>query len=280
MDSQADSHSIVSSQNRAQQVQIPSKNWMEPYLPIAAVLLLALILRSWTLFCGTNVDEGDYLMQGREWMRGHLPYLDVHLNKPPLVSILSFPFFLFSSVPIVPVRIFMILFSISSIFAIWLLGRELRDEKTGLFAACWLAFDPYSAIWAKALHVSTLAPELSIWALALFTIGRRRNQALYMTLAGLFSALCILNKQTGVTILPILALAGFFLWRKKVHCQEPDVVLGRISTSIDSSIDCDRLDWGDGAFFLRSDRGQHRDGWILSLHTAGPVDGIPDDRAF
>ncbi|RJP34001.1 MAG: hypothetical protein C4527_03235 [Candidatus Omnitrophota bacterium] len=176
------------------------------FFPILLLLIIGCILRFCTIGFGTNVDEGDYLMQGRELARGLWPYLDVHLNKPPLVTILGFPFFLISDIPIIPVRIFMTLLSVSSIFALWILGRELIDDYAGLFAAAFLAFDPYAAIWAKYLHVSTLAPTLALWTLSLLALGLRNNRRRMLILSGFFASLCLLNKQTGIFVLPIAAL--------------------------------------------------------------------------
>ncbi len=191
-------------------------DWKQ-YLPLLIILLVAVGIRFFTIGYGTNVDEGDYLIQGRELSHGYWPYRDVHLNKPPLVTFLGYPFFLISEIPIIPVRVFMILLSTSSILALWLLGRKLFDEVTGLVAAAWLALEPFSAIWAKYLHVSTLTPILTLWTLSLLVYGLKKNKVLSILLAGFFSSLCLLNKQTGIIVLPIAVLI-FFLYQRKDRC--------------------------------------------------------------
>lgn len=184
-------------------------DWCRRHSPILAVLFLALLLRLGTLGYATNVDEGDYLLQGREITRGHWPHADVHLNKPPLVSFLGLPFFLAFDVPIIPVRVFMILLSLSALAAAYWLGSELWDRRAGLCAASLLAFDPFFAIWSKYLHVSTVTPILSLWAVTLLIAGFHHRRGYLVILSGVVAALCGFNKQTGVLILPILIAIAF-----------------------------------------------------------------------
>ena len=174
--------------------------------PLVLILLLGFLVRLATIGYGTNVDEGDYLMQGREIIHGHFPYRDVHVNKPPLVSLLAAPFFCFSETPVIPARLFMILFSTSSLWAAAWLGRLTMNERAGLIAAGFLAFDPFAAVWAKPLHVSTLAPGLALWTLALWVHGLQQRQTRALILAGVMASLALLNKQTSVTLLPLLIL--------------------------------------------------------------------------
>ncbi len=189
--------------------------FIKTHFAIVILVLIALSIRSWTILYGTNVDEGDYLLQGRELAKGLWPYLDVHLNKPPLVTILGYPFFLFTQIPIIPIRIFMILISASSILAMWLLGREWIDERAGIAAAAFLAFDPYSAIWAKYLHVSTLAPTLSIWTIYFLSHGLRKDKQWPILTAGIISSLSLLNKQTGILIFPVVILLFLLFCRRQ-----------------------------------------------------------------
>jgi len=92
------------------------------------------------------------------------------------------------------------------------LGKELFDEPAGIFAAVGLALDPYSAIWAKYLHVSTLTPALSLWSLAFLIHGLKREKIPFVVLSGFFSSLCLLNKQTGIFLLPLIGLCFLWFW--------------------------------------------------------------------
>ncbi|MEW6236327.1 MAG: glycosyltransferase family 39 protein [Candidatus Omnitrophota bacterium] len=191
-----------------------STDAVKRHAPFLMIFLAGLLLRVWTIGYGTNVDEGDYLMQGREMTHGYWPYRDVHLNKPPLVSFLAYPFFLVFNIPIIPARIFMIAVSASALAALYGLGRLCGEERGGLLAAGFFAFDPFAAVWAKYLHVSTLAPVLSLWALVCFLWGMKSQRRIGLMLSGVFAALCLLNKQTGVIVLPALFFA-FLLFENR-----------------------------------------------------------------
>ncbi len=196
--------------------------WRETFKQHGALIVLLVIgvlIRTWTIEYATNVDEGDYLMQGRELTLGHWPYQDVHLNKPPLVSFMAYPFFFISDFPIFAIRTMMIFLSASTLIAMYGLGMLLGHKEGGLVAAGLWALDPFAAVWAKYLHVSTLAPILSLWALTFFVMYLKRGFASFGVLAGMVTSLCLLNKQTGVTILPVLMCACFLIqseisWRK------------------------------------------------------------------
>jgi len=194
-------------------MRYPSKESFKHHAPFLLIFWAGLLLRVWTIGYGTNVDEGDYLMQGREMTHGYWPYRDVHLNKPPLVSFMSYPFFLVFDNPIIPARIFMVAVSISALVALYGLGRLCGEEKGGLLAAGFLAFDPFAAVWAKYLHVSTLSPVLSLWTVVGFVWGMKSQRRIGLMLSGVFAALCLLNKQTGVIILPVL----FFIFLLSEH---------------------------------------------------------------
>lgn len=188
---------------------------------LLALILVAVLIRGVTIGQGTNVDEGDYLMQGREMALGHWPHKDVHLNKPPLVSLIAYPFFLIWDIPIVPVRILMIGLSVSAIYALYRIGALLFDQQTGVLAATFLALDPFAAIWAKPLHVSSLAPVLAVWALAALLSGLRSGALAWLAASGVFTALALLNKQTGVLLFPTLALAAWYAhaqWKDPPAC--------------------------------------------------------------
>ncbi len=185
------------------------KETLLSWLPLGILLFVALFMRCWTLFNGTNVDEGFYILHGREWLDGHWPYRDIHLNKTPLVSVIALPFFVFFDTPIIPIRLFILGLSMASIVAVYYIGRTWVTEHVGLLAAGFYAFDPLTIIWAKYLHVSTLAPILSACALGMTLFALRKKQTFFFLLAGGLAAVCLLNKQTSVILLPVVALLLF-----------------------------------------------------------------------
>lgn len=190
------------------------------WLPIMVLVVLAFGLRASTLLQGTNVDEGDYILQGREMVLGHWPHADVHLNKPPLVSFIAYPFFWFSGNPILPVRVFMILLSASAVFAVYWLGRRVHSSAMGMCAAVFVAFDPMSAIWAKALHVSTLTPILAIWTLTLLVEGFVSGKRYWLVASGVVFSLALMNKQTGIVLFPVLLLFLLSAWMGWLRFEE------------------------------------------------------------
>lgn len=180
-------------------------------LPILLILLVALVARTATIHYGTNVDEGEYLMEGLRLSQGHVIYRDTQYNKTPLVAFVSAPFFWLHPTPVLPIRAVMIGFSLWALWALYRLGEELYDRTTGLIAALLLALEPLTAIWSKYLHTSTWAPWFEIGILCSLLLGLRRDSRKLLFAAGLLLGLYALGKQTAIFMVPVIVAGWLFL---------------------------------------------------------------------
>lgn len=169
---------------------------------LGVILLLAAFLRAATIHYGTNVDEGVYWSEGRLIYQGYFFYRDVHLNKPPLVSLVAAAFFPLGPTPIYPMRAVMLIFSMLGLYACYLAARELLGEKAARAALLILAFEPFSAVWAKYLHTSTWSPWFEAGVVWLLVTGLRSNRPRRVFFSGLVLGLYALNKQSAIFMIP------------------------------------------------------------------------------
>ncbi len=179
---------------------------------LLGILVFAAAARLATIGQGTNIDEGYFLLQGREAARGHLPFVDTQLNKGPLIAWFVAPFFLLSDTPIVPARLAVVVVAVLGIWGAARLARRWWGGEAALLVAAWYGFESYAALWGKCVHVSVLLPAMSVWVLTALDEGcaglqeSPRRAWNLIAAAGLLLGLCGLLKQTAIFLVPVLLL--------------------------------------------------------------------------
>ena len=183
--------------------------------PVLVVLIVAAAVRIATIWCGTNVDEGVYWIEGRQIRDGYLIYRDTQFNKTPLVAIVAAPFFLLGATPIIPMRIAMITFSLLGLLAIYKIAKELFGPGAALATLVVMALEPYSCVWAKYLHTSSWAPWFEAAVFFLLISGMRQRDRRRVVASGVVLGVYALAKQSAIYVLPPACLAWFLFTRDR-----------------------------------------------------------------
>jgi len=217
-----------------------SKNDNSPFLTkantvclaIVAILLVSVFLRFYGFQKphGLTFDEGLYsefiaeqLMKDplnystqeayryQTSLGGNIPkYLDRPLFKhPPLYNyFIALSYKLFGSSHLSAVSV-SIMFGSLMILIVFLLGRELYDDRVGILAAFFLCIDPVHWICSEKIWMETTMSFFMLAAVYLFVLGQKRK--VYMVLSGLSVGLAMLTKYPGaLAFLAIISFAMFF----------------------------------------------------------------------
>jgi len=181
---------------------------------VITLFLIAAVVRLATISCGTNVDEGVYWVEGREITKGYLIYRDTQFNKTPLVALVSAPFFLLGSAPIIPMRLVMIAFSLLGLFAIYRLTKELFGTSAALATLVLMALEPYSCVWAKYLHTSTWAPWFEAGVVLTLISGVKSGNENRILASGVLLGIYALSKQSAIFVF-VPGVCAWFLFVQK-----------------------------------------------------------------
>jgi 4-amino-4-deoxy-L-arabinose transferase-like glycosyltransferase len=115
------------------------------------------------------------------------------------------------------------------IVGIYLLTKRLLGRKTGLFAALFLALDPFHLALSRVLHIDALAANfMMLSVLSLLVHLRQPRSRLPLLLSGGFAALAVLSKSYGLFLAPFagLVLAAAHLTKERDLRQAIPSVLG------------------------------------------------------
>ncbi len=135
-----------------------------------------------------------FLIQGIQYLIGSI--LDMYSNMQTFGATLS-PF-------IIPARLVIGLFDIGSIWAIYKLGKEVIDEKTGLIAAAFVAVNPLHITQAHYITVDTPLTFFVLLALLYIHRAYRQPSTKHYLLVGLCIGLAAATKYTGAFLLVVL----------------------------------------------------------------------------
>jgi 4-amino-4-deoxy-L-arabinose transferase-like glycosyltransferase len=130
-------------------------------------------------------------------------YLDRPLFKhPPLYNyLIALNYKISGSSNLAAVSV-SILFGSLLILIVFLLGRELYDDRVGLLAAFFLCIDPIHWICSEKIWMETTMVFFMALAILLFVLGQK--QARYLPLSGISIGLAMLTKYPGVLSLFII----------------------------------------------------------------------------
>ena len=181
-------------------------------LLLVSILATAALTRLATILQGTNIDEGYFILQGREVVRGYVPIVETQLNKGPLIVWLAAPLFLVSSTPVVLARLLTIAATVFGIWGVARLAGRWWNREAAIMAAAWYTVESFSVLWGKSFHVSVLLPVMSIWVLNLLEDGLRRvhedsrPRAGAIAATGVLLGLAGMLKQSAVFLIPVIVV--------------------------------------------------------------------------
>ncbi len=192
-------------------------NWLKnPYnSSLLAIILLAIAIRIYYFVLTSNQplwwDEAEYMQMARKWAFG----INFQINpvRDVLLSFITAIFFKISQSEILP-RLMILLISIVSVPAIYLLGKEVYDKKIGLLAAFFMSVFYLNLFYTYRLMVDL--PSLTFFTFSAFLFFKyfKTNKPKYLYLASLVLGIGTLFRIT--TALLLLAVLIYLLFTEKL----------------------------------------------------------------
>jgi len=149
-------------------------------------------------------------------------YLNRPLFKhPPLYSyLIAANYKIFGSSHLAAVSV-SIAFGSLMVLIIFLLGKELYDDRVGLLAAFFLCIDPVHWICSEKIWMETTMSFFMLLAIYLFVCGRRQKH--YLLLSGISIGLAMLTKYPG--ILPLFIIITHIVTAERRMIKQKDIWL-------------------------------------------------------
>ena len=82
------------------------------------------------------------------------------------------------------------------VLIVFLLGRNLYDDRVGILAALYLCIDPVHWVCSEKIWMETTMSFFMLSAILLFVLGQK--QKFYLSLSGLSIGLAMLVKYPGI----------------------------------------------------------------------------------
>lgn len=177
----------------------------------SVIVLLTLILLNITLAfyqplsMWVGIDEGQYLLISKKMLDGWVLYRDIIENKPLGIYLALMPAVLLGGRDIIKLRMYPTLIAGIASFFIYLIGKKLGGQKTGLFAAGIFTFmnafpgfygytmltDPVANLLVVALFYVMLCLQVSYGSICLSGV--------------LLAAACSVRQTSVVMLIPVFA---------------------------------------------------------------------------
>lgn len=187
---------------------------------LVGVFLFLPNLGGWDLW---NPDEPRYAEIAREMLTTHqwvIPHLngEVYYDKPPLFfAMIAGASKLLGGLDARAARLPSAIFGVLCLLLVYILGKEMADERTGLLGALVLASSGQYFWLARRANIDATLTFTTTLTILLFLLGyrRERGRILLYLLAYLSMAAGVLVKLQPAVIVPALALGSYYLWRKE-----------------------------------------------------------------
>ncbi len=202
---------------------------------LVVVLILALLLRLWQL---GSVPAGFYI---DEASIGYDAYSILHTGKdfhghPLPLFFESFgewknPVYIYATVPSVAIfglnvfatRLPAALFGLLAVLALFLVARELFNEKLALVAGTFLAVSPWALQFSRVAFEAATLPALFLFALWCFLKGFRSSR--WWMASAAFFALCLYSYGVARLFIPLFLLVLLWIYRKELFTSKKQLVL-------------------------------------------------------
>lgn len=169
---------------------------------------------------GCYFDEGVYLESAKMITEGFLPYNDIFMSQPANFTIVLSSLIKIFGDNFAIGRIHSIIWSLVSIYMIYLISKKIHNTSTGIIAAILLAISPLffeNARLVEAEIPSIGASLVGIWLLMKYLKNSKQKsmKKTYLTLVfcGFFIGLSTSFKFTSIPLIPITAI--YFIISKK-----------------------------------------------------------------
>jgi 4-amino-4-deoxy-L-arabinose transferase-like glycosyltransferase len=153
-----------------------------------------------------DYDEGVYWQSLESMRHGHRLFVEVFSSQPPFFLAGMYPLYNLLGGGIVAGRTPVMLGSLVSLAAIFVIGRSLAGTWTGLAAMALAAFDPLYLDLADRLQADLPSVVIGVVAVAVAAHSRRRGAGAGLWLAaGFLLGLSVMTKLLGVVFLVPMA---------------------------------------------------------------------------
>ena len=177
-------------------------------------------LGGWDLW---NPDEPRYAEIAREMLTTHqwvIPHLngEVYYDKPPLFfAMIAGTSKVLGGLDERAARLPSAIFGLLTLLLVYILGKEMADERTGLLGALVLASSGQYFWLSRRANIDATLTFTTTLTILLFMLGYQRDKGriLLYLLAYLSMAAGVLVKLQPAVIVPALALGSYYLWRKE-----------------------------------------------------------------
>lgn len=159
-------------------------------------------------------NEGFYLSAGvADMKRGLLAWFfsPVDLNKPPLFQGLVSTLVRLGAPMVAGPRLISVVAGLASVVLVFLLGRLLFDQRTGLIAASVLAVMPGVVLVDHNIQTDSLLVALILASVYFYVLAAASGRKRDAIISGVLLGLGVLTKEPALLVLP--ALAGWETWR-------------------------------------------------------------------
>jgi predicted membrane protein len=169
---------------------------------LAGVLVLAIVIRLYFFFQTSGqtlwYDEADYMSTAKHWAFG-IPYM-LNVHRPPLFQLLGSFGFDFGLGEMWLKFLLVLLPSIILVYFVYLLGKEMYNEKVGLIAAFLIAVSWTLLFWSMRFQPDYLSMCLSVLAVLFMWKFWKGGKSKDIVWAGIFAALGFNFKVSGLLV--------------------------------------------------------------------------------
>lgn len=188
-------------------IKLKEKKYIIILILICVISFLAILL---PLEYAHYWDETVYLNHAETISSGKTNYSEIS-SRPPFLSILIAGTY-FIKKHIFSANILVAILGVMGVFFLYLLGKEIYNEKVGLIAAALLAFNLFIIQQAHFIH--TDVPSITFITMALYFFMKKKK--INQIISGLFFAISILTRFTSMIVLLILIIYILFINKFKI----------------------------------------------------------------
>jgi 4-amino-4-deoxy-L-arabinose transferase-like glycosyltransferase len=169
-------------------------------------------LSSYGFYHGWN--EGYYSLIAKNYFSGSLWEQIAYTgggpfsSAPPFFSYAVFAFFKVFGIADISARLVSILSEIIAVFGVYILAKELYNERTADLAAIIFIFIPWNILWFGRAQTDPLMTALMTLAVALYVRAYKSGKS--MLPFGMTLGLAVFTKQPALAVLPIVLLWSYF----------------------------------------------------------------------
>jgi len=190
------------------------KNWLKnPYnLALVGIIALGFAIRLYFFIKTSNqtlwYDEGDYMSTAKHWAFGYAYHISSH--RPPLFMAIAAIFFYFGINEALLKFIIILIPSTALIYCVYLLGKEMYDEKIGLIAGFFIALSWTLVFWTNRFQPDFLSMCFQVLIIYFMWKYWKTNETKYAVISGICTALGFLFKLSAILV-PMAFMVFIFI---------------------------------------------------------------------